>query len=644
MAEEPEPQPIPPTLVPPPSTAPPSTQGGPGAGPAAPSGAPTRPTIPPEPPPGVQPVPGQRLGDFLLIEELGAGSFAVVFLAEQISLGRQVALKVTRASDGEAQTLATLEHENVVPVYAEVIDTERQLRLLCMKFVAGTTLERVMRELSQQPIATWNGQAILDAIDRVTRHEAMFDPGALRDRQRLAESDHAQAVCWIGARVAEALAHAHSRGVLHRDVKPANILLNRYGRPLLSDFNLALNAQRGLGQDNFGGTLRYMAPEHLSAFSPAGSTSRDLVDERSDIYSLGVVLYEMLTGRQISSAPSTGPVTLGTIEQLEQERRAVAPSPRQANPDVPEVIDRVVRRCLEPEPACRYQRAADLMQALTGCLQIRQWEKAFPRALFLTRLAQRFPLLVFTLLGLVPHLLGSMVNIAYNRHAIVEGLTPEQQEVFQLILLGYNAVVYPIGVWVILRVIAPVLRLPARIAGAEPVETEELARLRRRALGFPMLVVVLSCLLWLPGGVLFPLGIHALASPVAPPVWWHFLVSFTISGLVATTYCYFGVQVFVLRTLYHRLWVDPRNPRQQARQELAPIERRLRVFQFAAGLIPLSGAMLLMGVRGDEPMTLLFRLLIVGLIGLGMAGFGVSLLASSRASATLAAMLGRSEK
>src|SRR5262249_26611154 len=159
------------------------------------------------------------------------------------------------------------EHEHVVPVFAETVDEERGLRLLCMKFVPGTDLERLTRELGRLGPAGRSGQAILEAIDRLCRPQALFDPAALRGRGRLAHCDFAEAVCWLGARLAEALAHAHSRGVLHRDVKPANILLNRYGRPLLSDFNLALSSRDEFREETFGGTLRYMAPEHLDAFN-----------------------------------------------------------------------------------------------------------------------------------------------------------------------------------------------------------------------------------------------------------------------------------------------------------------------------------------------------------------------------------------
>jgi serine/threonine protein kinase len=594
--------------------------------------------------PGDPPAPGQRLGDFFLVQELGAGSFATVFLAVQISLGRHVALKVSRTSDNEAQTLATLEHEFIVPVYSEAIDNERHLRLLCMKFVPGTTLEQVMRDLSKRPRYEWSGQAILDAIDQLTRHEVMFDLAGLRDRQQLSESDFIEAVCWLGTRLAEALAHAHSRGVLHRDIKPANILLNHYGRPLLSDFNLARSAQNTSAREHFGGTLRYMAPEHLAAFQRDSGVSQDLVDERSDIYSLGVVLFELLTGQPLSATSgSYGKATTELVRQLEEERRRPPPSPRQHRPETPETLDRVIRRCLEPEPKYRYQKPAELSQSLEGCRQLQQWERDFPSAVWFTRLSHLAPFFMFLALGALPHILGSIVNIAYNRYAIVSDLSARQQEVFGQVLLGYNVLVYPVCIWLLFRVMVPVIRMRVQLDGTERVDPAEVTRLRQLVLRAPLLSVMLACLGWLPGGIIFPLAIHLFAGPIELAVFGHFLVSFTISGLIATSYSFFGLQAFVLRILYPRLWVDPQKPRQQARQELRSIEHRLRVFQFAAGLIPLSGAALMISVSSAEHMTLLFRLLVVGLIGLGMAGFGFALLVSSRASRTVAVMLGSGE-
>src|SRR4051794_1150302 len=243
------------------------------------------------------PIVGQTVNDFDLLEVLGAGSFARVFLARQVSLGRQVALKVSRNRGQEARTLAILEHDHIVRVFSEVVDRDRDLRLLCMQYVPGATLEKVIAALCDRPPQQRGGRAVLDFLDAQVSAQTALDLGALRDREALAGMDHIEAGCWMGARLAEALAHAHGQGVLHRDIKPANVLVNRYGRPLLVDFNVA-GGKFCEGRDSqFGGTLAYMAPEHLDAFNPDDFTPPEAVEARSDVYGLGLVLYEWFTGQ-----------------------------------------------------------------------------------------------------------------------------------------------------------------------------------------------------------------------------------------------------------------------------------------------------------------------------------------------------------
>src|SRR5262249_39410569 len=334
---------------------------------------------------------------FEILGTLGRGSFATVYLARQVSLDRQVALKVSPDRGHEARTLAGLEHDHIVRIFAESADPARGLRLLCMQLVPGTTLEQVIRALADVPRESWSGRTLLDAIDRLAKLPAPFDPAALRDRDVLARCDFIEAVCWLGARVAEPLSHAHSRGVLHRDIKPANILLNRYGRPLLVDFNVAFDAHRT--GDVFGGTLAYMAPEHLDAFNPDVRTPRNTVDERSDVYSLGVVLFELLTGRlPLARERSSGPLPL-LLKELTEERRSQIPDlPAEAK--VPDVLRRVIRRCLAPAPEDRYQQTSELAAALEGSGELHQIRAKMPAGGGPTRLALRPP--VATLAGVVP--------------------------------------------------------------------------------------------------------------------------------------------------------------------------------------------------------------------------------------------------
>jgi serine/threonine protein kinase len=587
------------------------------------------------------PRPGTRFGDFDILSLLGEGAFAKVYLARQISLGRQVALKVSANRGTEARTLAILEHDHIVRVFSEVVDAERNLRLMCMQYVPGTTLLNLIEDFRGRDRRTWSGRVILEIIDRQSQQPAIFDPAALRDRDILNRSDFDEAVCWIGGRLAEALAHAHAQGVLHRDLKPANILLSRYGRPMLVDFNVALDRDRfrGASESVFGGTLGYMSPEHLDAFASRSRDTMELVDHRSDIYSLGVVLFELLTGERAFARVARDANWSAVLLAAALERRGPAPSPRKVQPAVPQLLDRLVRRCLEPAAWDRYQTAADLAATLDGTGDLERARKQLPTSGPIIGLALRHPFLVLFFVTLFPHFLGSVVNIAYNQSQIMSDLSRHQQVIFDRLVIGYNIAVYLLALQVIYLLVAPIYKLWGQLQRGEKVAGVQVDAIRRRTLTLPMWAVALSCLGWLPGGLLFPLGLAGFAGPVDAQTFSHFLLSFTISGLIAQTYSYFGVQLIVLRVMYPELWPDGQGFRAKATEELRNVGRRLRVFQFLAGLIPLAGAILLLTV-GPEQLTATFRLLVTGLIALGMLGFGVALLASSRLSHVLTALTG----
>jgi serine/threonine protein kinase len=621
------------------------------------------------------PDPGQRFDDFELLQILGEGAFGRVYLAVQISLGRQVALKVIANRGQEAQTLAQLEHDHIIHVFAETV--KDNWRLLCMQYVPGTNLDAILRALAKGVRkTTWDGHDFLSAIDELSTQPATLEPALLRDRELLSAGDFAEVVCWIGCRLAEALDHAHRQGILHRDIKPANILFNGYGRPMLADFSLACRSLSHLDGDSsqaFGGTLSYMAPEHLDAFLSRDRSARQAVDERSDLYSLGVVLFEFLTGCLPHSRASKEEMGLMKIASLAEERRSSAPSARQENPLVPEVLDRTIGRCLDPHPQRRYQKSGELARALEGCGQLRQAEKEMPAASPITRLAQRHPFLIVILLAVLPNLLGSIVNISYNSMQIVGALEAPQRQMFYQLLIGYNAIIYPICVGIACWLLVPVMRAWRELHGkkskseirnlkkqqateiAENTESQpsvlsvapafdqisDVAAMRRRALAFPTWTAGLSCLGWLPGAVLFPFFINLAAGPISSKVFLHFVFSFSISGLIALTYSGMAVQWVVLRVIYPRMWEDGSGFRETARQELTDIDRRLRAWQFLAGLIPLSGAALIIGVQPEEEFSVWLRILAIALIALGMAGLGLGLLVGSRVQQVLAALRGQ---
>src|SRR5262249_36090107 len=152
--------------------------------------------------------------------------------------------------------------------------------------------------------------------------------------------------------------------------------------------------------------------------------------------------------------------------------------------------------------------------------------------------------------------LGSLVNISYNAVRIVNQLTEEQRTVFHRLVLAYNVVAYPVCVWMMWRLVAPLVAGLRDLSGPHVPDPERIAFLRQRLLKLPAWAIVLAIAGWLPGGVLFPLGIAQLAGPIHDSVYSLFLMSFAFSGLIALTYSVFGLEFLVLRVLYPRFWVD----------------------------------------------------------------------------------------
>ena len=207
---------------------------------------------------------------------------------------------------------------------------------------------------------------------------ARFDPLDDRDpvqpaRRFYREAGFVRSAAWIAARLTEGLEHAHSRGLLHRDLKPSNILIAADGTPMLLDFNLAAHAGHVAEGDRvlMGGTLPYMAPEHLDAFHPNGTTPPEAVDERADIYAMGLILFEMVAGHHPFPEQPTGRPLPEVVRAMTLERLGSPPSPRASNPDVPRSLDAIVRKTLDPDPTRRHARAGDLAEDLRRFLDDR---------------------------------------------------------------------------------------------------------------------------------------------------------------------------------------------------------------------------------------------------------------------------------
>lgn len=276
--------------------------------------------------------PPATIGDFRIIREVGQGGMGAVYEAEQVSLRRRVALKILRfggLSDPdaierfqrEAETVARLHHTHIVPIFA--VGREQGIHFYAMQFIDGKSLDQVLRERCKQ------GQQL--------PYETVAN--------------------W-GLQAAEALAHAHARGVIHRDVKPSNLMIDaEENRVWLTDFGLAkkLDDVTLSMTGALLGTPRYMSPEQATA-------TQHPIDHRTDIYSLGASLYELLTGRALFTGDSPHQV-ISQILTTEPE------SPRKHRPSLPRDLETILLKCLSKEAAQRYTSAEQLVSDLRAFLE-----------------------------------------------------------------------------------------------------------------------------------------------------------------------------------------------------------------------------------------------------------------------------------
>jgi serine/threonine protein kinase/tetratricopeptide (TPR) repeat protein len=312
------------------------------------------------------PAAGGKFAGFELLAELGRGAFGRVYLARQPDLAnRLVALKISRDVYVESQALARLQHTNVMPIFS--VHHAPPFHAVCMPYFPSVTLTDLCREAASSDTVPHSAQALLETV----RNQASAplpqsdETNSLQHHRTdtlwapLSRRDFVAAIVWIGSRLADGMAHAHERGIVHRDLKPANVLLTDEGQPLLVDFNLAEDAASQSGERAFlGGTLPYMAPEQLRAFLDGKAHT----DPRSDVYSLGLILFELLARKH--PFPNRRGDWRTAAQAMLADRQGPPPKLRPIHASVTPAVEAIIRHCLEPDPARRYQSARALQEDL----------------------------------------------------------------------------------------------------------------------------------------------------------------------------------------------------------------------------------------------------------------------------------------
>jgi serine/threonine protein kinase/tetratricopeptide (TPR) repeat protein len=300
------------------------------------------------------------LGDFRILGELGRGGMGVVYAAEQVSLGRPVALKVLPLAatldprrlqrfQNEARAAGCLHHTNIVPVFA--VGVAHGVHFYAMQLIEGQTLAAVIRDLRRQ---TGHGTAAPHDADTGARDaDTPAFPTGLSAEGGVRNREYLLAVTRLAIQAAEALDYAHQLGVVHRDIKPGNLMVDGRGQLWVTDFGLAQFRHGDAGLTLTGdlvGTLRYMSPEQALG-------QRTVVDHRADIYALGATLYELLT---------LEPALDGQDRQelLRQIAFEEPRPPRRGNPAIPADLETIVLKAMAKAPAERYASAQELADDL----------------------------------------------------------------------------------------------------------------------------------------------------------------------------------------------------------------------------------------------------------------------------------------
>lgn len=559
---------------------------------------------------------GSQIDDFQIVQKLGQGAFAHVYLAQQKSMQRLVALKVSRGKGDEPQALAQFDHPNIVRVYDQRHVVDQQVHLLYMQFLPGGTLSDVVKAVRGTSTSRL-GRVLLETIDRNLLIAAQIAPERSAVRQWLKSAEWPTVVAWVGVQLARALDDAHRREVLHRDVKPANVLLSAEGIPKLADFNVSFAGAAGRAGAAvcFGGSVGYMAPEHLRAIRANGFESPSEVKEPADYYALGILLWELWQGKR--PFPCEGrPISWESLvdQQLESRRQPLI-EPKRTGDATERVLEKTLRLALAYDPDQRPQSGAEMAGRLRLALHPKTATIFDPDDHSLaSKLATLSPWMLWTLTGLVillPHVAAGIFNFKYNANEV--DLTPSMQESLGNVAWWVNSVAYPFAVILVLWFARGLARGVRNAQEGHPVDPQDVHETLE--LGHRAAVVGGTC--WAIAGLIYPTALSWMHPDFTISQTIHFFVSLLICGGVAMIYPFFGLALVATFAYYPRLI---RGTMEDAEfdSRAATMRDRCEKYLLGAAIIPLMGAAL---ISENSSRAFMLSAIGAGVIGLLAAWF-----------------------
>lgn len=310
---------------------------------------------------------GKQLGEYTILQELGRGGMGIVFLGIQPALSRLSAIKILSPSfsrdqeainnfQAEAKTIAKFSHPNIVPIYS--VSDDKGVRYIAMGYVSGRSLKDIIEAFRDKKcpdhLKTMAIKSILQE-SLIGNSDLSQKNITLKRDVKFWEKSYFHFSALIGSEIAEALSYAHQNGIIHGDLKPSNILLTKEAIPMVADFGLSRDMKElSLSKNNeFSGTLSFAAPEQIR---------ENIINEKTDIWSLGVTLYELLTLQK----PFADKTVRETADKI---LRGNSLPLKTHNKNIPIELEAITLKCLEIDPKNRYETLADLSGDLRNYLE-----------------------------------------------------------------------------------------------------------------------------------------------------------------------------------------------------------------------------------------------------------------------------------